>query len=529
MNELPSGYHYMPSLGASPLFWMSNAPHIYVRWGRNHNWPKQRVHGKIGRWYTLPDRDVVICKRNERPLSMNFDEEIDTNPLTSPLFSDVVCYLFSQGSGRRPTQHHTWHDNRYKICSDSGGAQLRMGQNWVSPKKSLDYMNRVADIGFVLDLPLRTSDGHSMKRLGKIADLQKRIVEWMVKNKRSDLRLMNIVHGFTFKQMNEWYSRVKSEGCEGWGCTTPEALAFLTQVEPNAHIHVLGWGGMYPELAWAAKYAPCVTSDSATWGATFKVGNVPFPAIGEGNFSYQILAGRKHKGHPLLDYGKMPCSCPLCSKLGWGYVYNDVWPCDTRMVVASHVILMHLYTAITFREMALEAPDINKFIIKLIKWYGGLRPSDKGQPEPDKNGDWNPQFCPFCGRKTSVGKGSFPSCPEHKRVADRIASVSYFNELLSDFKAYASVDSEVVTKIAKASRFDIKPLFGEPTAIFDKGKSAHLASLEANAAQDSLIQTLGRYDTWLSATCHCFNGPSVGETCAKCGLVRQPKEKKRAS
>jgi len=527
----PHNYYFSPAIGGGPAFWMQ-APWLYVRYGKPAHYPRRANYGKRGVWFALPDRDVVVCRADERPLSENFDEAIDLSPLTSPIFSSAHFYLFGQGSGRSPAPSKSWlHDRQYKVLADSGGAQTHMGtREWIDPGDSLEYMNLTGDYGIAVDPPLRRCDASSNANVVALGKAQGRLVQWMLRNKRADLKLLNAVKGGSLHQLYTWYQHAKTEGTVGWALPTGFALALMAGLEPKAHLHCMGWGSQYPMVPWiASKYAKLVTSDSSTWGSAFMTGNVPYPDAATGQYNYALMGGEARKHHPYLKLGRLPCSCPVCRRAGWFYVFDGSWKGDIRHLVTAHVLLTQLHQSESLNDLASMSATVDDYVLNLIKWYGGVRPdnTNKAQQKPNAEWQWDPRLCPFCGKKADIGKGSFPCCRAHSSVAEIVDGIYSIDSIASDPHSWlklAEEDRSTGRLAKKTTKFKVTPLFDISEKLFEKRKGTHLVSASGrtdNKTWMPLVEKVGRWCDAADKQCWCTEPRLVDGKCELCGKKRR--------
>lgn len=502
-------YYFAPSMESSPYYWR-RVPWLYVKWGKPDTYPSRRRYGKFGSWFKLPDREVIICHESERPRQV--DEALDLNPFTSPLYDEARYFLLGQGSGRRAAPHHKWHRPGLEILVDSGGAQLRTGSNWVDPQASLDFMNLTGDIGVVLDMPLRRADSSSMRALERLAKSQRIVSNWMLKAKRSDLKLLNVTHGNNFEQFWRWKEIVEDDRIDGWAINKAWHLGMLIGQGVTSHIHCLGFGALYPSVAWAGRHIDVVTSDSSTWSMTFRNSNVPFQDASSGVFDYSMFGGSKRwVNHQFHFKGKLACSCPVCSRVGWFYPFTDARGQDLRFLVAGHVLLTQFYQADALNRMAQESRNVEEYVTNVVEWLGGTSPDSQSRAQlRDKDGSWNPRWCAFCGKEADNGRGEFPTCRSHARLSNYVAEIYMMEDCIDNTTEL----QDAVRHSKKTAGFGLKRLFGKQEKMFVVNRGKHLSAMEARAGESSGLPIAKRYRAWVKKreeTCECFNPDVVLE------------------
>jgi hypothetical protein len=519
-------YRFSPSMQSTPYYW-ARTPWLYVKWGKpaSGTIPSVRRYGKTGSWFLLPDREIIICHESERP--SHVDEALDLNPWSTASMQDVDYFLLGQGSGRRIGPSVNWHKNpKVKVIADSGGAQLRSGSRWFAPEKSLEFINHVGDIGMVLDIPSRTVD------LGSETDLastQAYISDWFLKNKRSDLKLLNIAHGNDIQTFSKWVEIVdRPYEFMGWATGEPWQLAWLAGHYNMSHLHALGSGSVYPYLAWLGKLVPnqvTVTSDSSTWSMVFRSSNIPFPRASCGSFEYAMMGGDKRfVKHPSHTHGRVSCNCPVCSRIGWFFPFTNARGQDLRYMVAIHVLYNQFVQASKLNELARTSKDVEDYVDKVVKLFGGVSPGNnsKHAQKRGKDGLYPSHKCPFCGKDADKGRGDFPHCRRHRRVANYISEIYVVDTVYNDPSILDYWHREDAKQTSmNTHRFGLKKLFGAPEKLFSRQQGTHMSSMESKTSGASLLMQLSRYKEHvdeLAKTCHChqpvlkLKGPTKGRS-----------------
>jgi hypothetical protein len=178
----------------------------------------------------------------------------------------VVCYLYNAvtylGKGKieeAVAVKQAVNDAGRVLMCDSGGFQLATGVvKSIDPVGIIDVQNRIADIGFILDVPTmrKTSDGHGMLGLKNDASEEylKECLEKTIKHIRLGAKIDKlfkyymVIQGSIYNHIVKWYEAIKDED-KFYGfatkATTYEQLMsglFLSeQVDLPGH-HMLGLG-----------------------------------------------------------------------------------------------------------------------------------------------------------------------------------------------------------------------------------------------------------------------------------------------
>ncbi len=159
------------------------------------------------------------------------------------------------------------------IIVDSGGFQISRGDmDFIDPEQEIDWYNRNADLGMLLDIP--THDDSLAIRAAKI---QREVIKLWLKKKRPDLELINILHGSgdTLKRYLEVVDHPKIRRLAFGGMffvsmmqTIEKIVETVLDTPDYLHHHVLGvtHRGVMILLMYMAKVglSPLITCDSSS-------------------------------------------------------------------------------------------------------------------------------------------------------------------------------------------------------------------------------------------------------------------------
>jgi len=321
-----------------------------------------------------PDREIIISLDPwSRPLSENYDICLETTFYKTNSASENYTnhFLVSAHNAMEDGMvGRSWRTNKnIKMIGDSGGSQLKRNiTDYIDPMKVIDWYNKTVDIGTSLDLPPRPLDQSSDKVLHALACGQKKNNEIFLKHKNEELKLLNIVHGFTLKQARDWVKTVEMEGFSGWGIGTDSyhsefanlqnVLLVLLEHKTNQHLHMFGVGGKnrIPYLAWLGKQAKLLTSDSTShlMAAQSKCylsmslsGNMEIYRVGR-----DIMIPRGLR---------TTCNCELCKALGWWEVFHLEVFTGTYFLLAWHNMTIFSEYARMFVQIADECKTVTEY------------------------------------------------------------------------------------------------------------------------------------------------------------------------
>lgn len=227
-----------------------------------------------------------------------------------------------------------------QIFGDSGGAQMKLGTHqYVNPFMVIDWMNQMADEGACLDIAPRLADTDDKKTIRRTADTQVRNNKVFLRQRRRDLKLLNVVHGFNLAQLRRWMSVVYDSQFDGMaaGCdndTSPAACmrnilvpaleAEDEHLKKRLHLFAVSGGATLPASVWLGKLLDKrhggveFTTDSASWLYGCQHGMYArFDETG-------VLQWRNLVKEP-SDFAvgsQLPCACEVCSAVRWTDVFR---------------------------------------------------------------------------------------------------------------------------------------------------------------------------------------------------------------
>lgn len=246
--------------------------------------------------------------------------------------------------------------DRIKLIADSGGAQIKLSViGYVDPHEVIDWMNKVADYGVTLDICPRPVDCIYDDIVDGCADIQLRHNKMLLEKRRPDLKLINVIHGHTFRQQLAWWEKTRVPGFIGWAAGADSFFSVLSWLrsfmipiaptleairkgrplpEDSELFHLFGVSGRsaVPGLAWLSHYVPELTIDSTAWLMSVKTRTMEV-LTPQGNLRTVAVGGASNG---LGIYSPLPCNCPICSIIGYGFVYHLPAKLRIQGLLATH-------------------------------------------------------------------------------------------------------------------------------------------------------------------------------------------------
>lgn len=230
----------------------------------------------------LPSKTIRLLPFSEPFDPEKYDEIVYLDPFDprSRIGDTLDWILGSAHYAMDKVTRHWGQPTDTKIVMDSGGAQIKLGTaDYVNPHEVIDIMNKSANAGFALDVPPRINvDLRDSATLKALAYLQVRNNNVFLGERRDDLALLNVLHGVSLDEQQQWFDTVYSDGFQGYALGIDDATDVLSGVRgaimlheklkgEDFWLHVFGVSGpkMIPALALFGKVHGRVTSDSSTW------------------------------------------------------------------------------------------------------------------------------------------------------------------------------------------------------------------------------------------------------------------------
>jgi tRNA-guanine family transglycosylase len=204
------------------------------------------------------------------------------------------------------------------LMTDSGGYQIgssnRSGKSAkISPRASLRWQERNADIAFNLDVPLTNDSDFEV-------NLQKSLENYALfarERENYEMKLYNVLHGHNLIQFENWLSTVRDFEFDGWAIGSGsniyvKVLAYLVLHEQdapnlNGNIHFSGTSSLTSMLAFSMlsnRFSTSITFDSSSYitGAKYRDWLPPM------SIRQPVQVGKAAQNRMEVN----PCGCPIC-------------------------------------------------------------------------------------------------------------------------------------------------------------------------------------------------------------------------
>ena len=208
------------------------------------------------------------------------------------------------------------------LMTDSGGYQISKGGH-IDPNVSLGWQELNADIGIVLDVPVRKDSnfGDCLKRSAK----NFRIFE---RNRQNyQMKIYNVLQsGRTMTEMKMWHDAVKGFSFDGWCLSASnekmQVLGYLMLHENDAkdlhgHFHLFGSSGMKTMLTMA------MLSKHFDTPITFDSSSYTMGSRGRRFYRPMNLKDPIPFGRDATRINVNPCHCPICSNATLDDLYSQ--------------------------------------------------------------------------------------------------------------------------------------------------------------------------------------------------------------
>jgi queuine/archaeosine tRNA-ribosyltransferase len=234
-------------------------------------------------------------------------------------------------------------DKNKILMGDSGGFELASyklrGESCkINVKDTLEWQEENCDIAMNLDFPPVKTIGVEMTQ----SDFKKSLYDsienykYYEKNRKNyKMKLYNVIHGDTIKQLNEWYNGVKDFNFDGWAFGTGhhnnvfvQALCMMFLYNKGEFdkknfygYHSFGKSGnaLIPIIIYIANKLKLnfVSYDSSSFnsGSRYREYFMPF------QFGANLTFGDKFINNSNID--TLPCSCPVCKIVDSVAVMNN--------------------------------------------------------------------------------------------------------------------------------------------------------------------------------------------------------------
>lgn len=297
----------------------------------------------------LPDRTVYVGRGNSNTLGLtveDLDVVLPLSPLSNPETLKGLGFNYMMVTPERlATSDYVRRNGVVGLFSDSGGFQMSKGVvDFVEPDSVIDFYKRKIDFGIGLDVPL-PRHLQSTDWFIRMARIQCANNKYIAKGlEGSKCELYDVSHGLTLENRKRYLEDVlehksaKYLAMGGIGqanydtviVSTVMAVVNLCYVVDRAkneyeRFHILGTTSSFFLSVYALLtemgVAPFISCDSSTYaqsGLAFQTRGTMYKADMGFIPAFPIE-------HQPIGYG-LPCSCPVCSLVGYQHVYRMSQP-----------------------------------------------------------------------------------------------------------------------------------------------------------------------------------------------------------
>ena len=227
------------------------------------------------------------------------------------------------------------------LMTDSGGFQIASSNQKgkpakISPRASLRWQEKNADIAFNLDVPLLDDNDFNV-------NLRKSLENYALfakERENYEMKLYNVLHGHNIHHFEKWLAAASSFEFDGWAIGSGsniyvKILAYLVLHEHDApnlqgNIHFFGTSCLSSMLAFSMlskHFDTAITFDASTYilGARLRKWLTPM------SVRHYIDVGRIAENRMEVN----PCRCPVCKVCTIDDIYSQTNPA-TPMLLSLH-------------------------------------------------------------------------------------------------------------------------------------------------------------------------------------------------
>lgn len=299
----------------------------------------------------LPDRTVYVGRGNSNTLGLtveDLDVILPISPLSNPETLKGLGFNYMMVTPERlATSDYVRRNGVVGLFSDSGGFQMSKGVvDFVEPDEVIAFYKKKIDFGIGLDVPLprHLQSTDWFIRMSRVQCANNKYIAKGIEG--SSCELYDISHGLTFENRKRYLEDVlehksaKYLALGGIGQSNYDTVIVSTVMGvvnlcytldrakgEYERFHILGTTSSFYLSIYALLtemgVAPFISADSSTYaqsglafqtrGTMYKSGSGFIPA-----FPIE---------HRPIGYG-LPCSCPMCSLVGYQHVYRMSQPAN---------------------------------------------------------------------------------------------------------------------------------------------------------------------------------------------------------
>lgn len=318
----------------------------------------------------LPDREVFITTdgyTSENPFLWGWDEFVDLNIFSKNARQHNILINHCDFEVSKESILEKQKNKGPRFLCDSGGFQIAAGRiDIINPIDLVKFYNKNSELGMILDIPVYCS-GLSDELIERLALVQKRNTDYLLKYKEPGVELINVVHGSSYEQKLKFFDIIYTPEIQRLALPSVNIdmdiprLNFILELLRRAkqkggikHLHLLGTFSKGLLLT-AAKLANTkipelegisFTTDSSS--ALFKMktlvylkninifdGLDKFSPNKNEKFTQVFFNKSSYPGNlqAFNPYAELPCQCPACRALRYSYALRNLNFGSTRNTI----------------------------------------------------------------------------------------------------------------------------------------------------------------------------------------------------
>ncbi len=277
----------------------------------------------------------------------------DENRIIS-INSFLASAFYASGWSNFTENSYTIRKDVLKII-DSGGFQLI--KNYDESKKSftarfvMEFIEKYGDIGIILDRPPENLTAYTevnSKQFDSYLQTTKNNISQMCDHRSNhDILLINVLHGSTIEEIDNWYKNVSIYPTDGWALVSHPPSLFLFvlktlylhskgEMDNIKALHYLGTSifGISSIVAYLQfrEIIPnntIISCDSSSWMSCSRYGRYLLSQ----KLAYVEIGDQVRKIDANFRINKLPCLCPVCTAI------NKLADKEEKSVICSEYVI----------------------------------------------------------------------------------------------------------------------------------------------------------------------------------------------